>query len=110
MDQPFPFILVVVFLVIVVVGGGWIEERRTRNYLVTEAEVIEVVHIVLPSFGRSGLGPRNRWKVKYTYKDRRGAMHYGEGEFPFGDPTGGIQGTTVAIKYDPNNPGRSVLL
>jgi hypothetical protein len=110
MDNSLLFVLVVVFLVIVVFGGGWIEERRTRKYLLTEATVIEVVEIVIPSFGRSALGPRRRWKVKYTYKDRRGAMFYGEGDFPFGDPTGGVQGATVAVKYDPENPGRSVLV
>jgi uncharacterized protein DUF3592 len=111
MEQPLLVVLVVVGIVIYIIGRDWIEERRTRNYLLTEAEVVEVVQIVIPGFGRSGQGPRYRWKVKYTYKDRRGAMFYGEsGLLITGDPTGGVQGATVAIKYDPENPGRSVLV
>jgi hypothetical protein len=110
MEQGVPLIVVVVLLLIVGIGRSWIEERRTRNYLVTEATVVEVVHILIPSLGRSGRGPSHRWKVKYTYKDRRGAMFYGEGDFPFGDPTGGVKGATVAVKYDPEDPGRSVLV
>jgi uncharacterized protein DUF3592 len=70
---------------------------------------VEVVQIAIPSAGHSGLGPTYKWKVKYTYTDQRGAMHYGTSGLLYGDPTGGVQGSTLAIKYDPRDPARSVI-
>lgn len=109
MDAPVLVVILAVGLVFYIVVQDWMEARRTKNYLLTEATVVEVVPIVIPSLGRSGLGPTYRWKVKYHYTDQRGVLHYGSNDFPFGDPTGGVQGSTIAIKYDPKDPRRSVI-